>query len=159
MSKLRIHLDKYLSPGAILLDLRATTKQSVLEEMVDKLSNNKIIVNAKLILQELLQREELGSTALAEGIALPHALIPDLSQPIIALGIHPQGINFGHPEGHLTYVFLLILGNKDDPGQQLRFLAHACRLIKETNFVKRVRRALTSQEALKVVQETERELE
>ncbi|HHF42184.1 MAG: hypothetical protein DRI99_00360 [Candidatus Aminicenantes bacterium] len=158
MKKPGIYLDKYLSLKAILLNLQASTKPALLQEMIDKLVNNKVIVNNKLIFQELWRREELGSTALAEGIALPHALLPDLSRPIIALGVHSRGIDFGHPEGHLTYVFLLILGNKDDPGLQLRLLAHACRLIKETDFVNQLKQVSTPQEALRVVEEAERKL-
>lgn len=157
MNKPRIHLDKYLRPDTIFLSLKAFTKQQIFEELVDKLYKNKIIDNKKLVLEKLLKREELGSTALAEGIALPHALIPGLSQPIIALGVHEQGINFDYPEGPLTYVFLMILGSEDNPGQQLKILAHICRLIKETDFVNQIKRATTPQEVLTRVKAIEGE--
>lgn len=158
MSNFRIQLDHFLRPETIFLGLRASTKQQLLEEIVDVLANNKLIDNKRIVLQKLLKREALGSTALAEGIALPHALIPGLSQPIVALGVHEQGLNFNSPEGWLTEVFLIILGNEDNPGQQLKILAHICRLIKETDFVDQIKRASSPSEVLRRVKVLEGEV-
>jgi mannitol/fructose-specific phosphotransferase system IIA component (Ntr-type) len=119
----------------IFLDLKPGDKRQVLEEFVQGIKERDLVSDDKLILDELLKRESLGSTALEKGIAIPHALIDEVKEPFLALAVIKKGIDFEATDQMPTFVLLLLLGNKNNPGAQLKILAHVCRLVKETNFV------------------------
>lgn len=122
----------------IFLDLKPGDKKKVLEEFVQGIKERNLISDDKLILDELLKRESLGSTGLEKGIAIPHALINEVEEPFLALAVIKKGIDFEAADQMPTYVLLLLLGSKSNPGAQLKILAHVCRLVKETNFVEQI---------------------
>ena len=127
-----------LKEDHIFLDLKPGDKKQVIEEFVAAIKKRDLISNDKLILDELLKRESLGSTGLEKGIAIPHALIDEFTEPFLALAVIKKGIDFEAVDQMPTHVFLLLLGNKNNPGAQLKILAHVCRLVKETNFVEQI---------------------
>jgi fructose-specific phosphotransferase system IIA component len=129
-----------LKEDHIFLDLKPGDKKQVIEEFVAAIKKRELVSNDKLILDELLKRESLGSTGLEKGIAIPHALIDEVKEPFLALAVIKKGIDFEAVDQMPTYVFLLLLGNKNNPGAQLKILAHVCRLVKETNFVEQIRK-------------------
>lgn len=149
----------YLKSKQVLLDLKAENKTSLLQELASFLQERGIIKDERRVYEELLKREGLGSTALSEGIAVPHALLPSLKSPVVALALSRKGVDFGDKEGKPTHVFLILLGSKESPGKQLKILAHVCRLIKETNFVSRIKKIKAEQEACYILEEEERKIE
>lgn len=83
----------------------------------------------------VLAREETMSTAIGAGIAVPHARLAGLSQPVIAVGLAPAGIDFDAPDGELTRLVFLILTPDHDEGAQLTIIADIARLAKQKDFV------------------------
>ena len=70
-----------------------------------------------------------------------------MKEPLLALALLKKGVNFESPDKMPTRLILLLLGNKDKPGLQLRLLAHICRMVKETKFVEKVKKAKNEHEA------------
>jgi PTS system nitrogen regulatory IIA component len=128
-----------LKKDHIFLDLKPGDKRQVLEEFVTAAKEKNLIEDDKLILDELLKRESLGSTGLEKGIAIPHALIEEIKEPVLALAVFRDGIDFEAIDQMPTYVLMMLLGSKNDPGAQLKILAHVCRLVKETNVVEQIK--------------------
>jgi len=124
----------------IFLDLKPGDKRQVLEEFVAAAKERNLIGDDKLILEELFKRESLGSTGLENGIAIPHALIEDIKEPFLALAVFKNGIDFEAADQMPTYVLIMLLGSKNNPGAQLKILAHVCRLVKETNVVEQIKK-------------------
>lgn len=131
---------RFLKEDHIFLQLKPGDKRQVLEEFVSAVKERNLIGDDKLVLEELLKRESLGSTALEKGIAIPHALIEEVNEPFLALAVFQNGIDFEAADQMPTYVLMMLLGSKNDPGAQLKILAHVCRLVKETNFVEQIRK-------------------
>lgn len=129
-----------LKEDHIFLSLKPGDKRQVLEEFVAAVKKRDLISDDKLILDELLKRESLGSTGLEKGIAIPHALIDEVKEPFLALAVFKKGIDFEAVDQMPTYVLMLLLGSKNNPGAQLKILAHVCRLVKETNFVEQIKK-------------------
>lgn len=125
----------------VILDLKPGEKKQILEEFVSILKERDLVSDEKVILEELLKRESLGSTGLEKGIAVPHALTDRVKEPFLALAVIKKGVDFEAVDQMPTYVILLLLGNKDNPGFQLKVLAHICRLVKETKVVEKIREA------------------
>jgi mannitol/fructose-specific phosphotransferase system IIA component (Ntr-type) len=148
----------YLKENHVFLDLKPGSKAEVLRQFVHELRIRKIIDDEKPILDELLRRESLGSTGLEQGIAIPHALIEVIPEPVLALSVIKSGVDFDAADQKPTYVLILILGNKDDPGMQLRILAHVCRLVKETKVVEKLRKAGTAADICSIFKEEEEKI-
>lgn len=129
-----------LKKDHIFLDLKPGDKRQVLEEFVAAVKERNLIGDDELILDELLKRESLGSTGLEKGIAIPHALIDEVKEPFLALAIFQKGIDFEAVDQMPTYVLMMLLGSKNNPGAQLKILAHVCRLVKETNVVEMIKK-------------------
>ena len=144
-----------LTEDHIFLDLKPGDKRKILEEFVSGLKERGLIAEDKSILGELLKRENLGSTGLEKGIAVPHALTDRIKKPLLALALIRKGVDFEAADQRPTYVILLLLGTKDNPGYQLKVLAHICRLVKETRIVEKIRKAKSPSEICSILEEEE----
>lgn len=146
---------KLLKENHIFLDLKPGDKRQVLEEFVTSIKKRGLISDDKLILDALLKRESLGSTGLEKGIAVPHALIDESKEPFLALALIKEGIDFEAADLMPTYVLILLLGDKNNPGEQLKILAHVCRLVKETDIVEKIRKVKNPSEICTIFEEEE----
>ena len=144
-----------LSEDHIFFGLKSGDKALVLAEFVKGLKERNLISDDRLILEELLKRESLGSTGLERGIAIPHALTHEIEQSFLAVALFPEGIDFEAVDQMPTHVLLMLLGNKEEPGAQLKLLAHVCRLVKETEFVEKTKHVSTAAEICRILEEEE----
>lgn len=144
-----------LKENHIFLDLKSGEKTKVLGEFVARLKERGLIDDEKKILKELLERESLCSTGLEKGIAVPHSLTDQVNEPLLALAVVKDGMMYESVDQMPTFVLLLILGNKENPGVQLKILAHVCRLVKETDFVEKVKKAKAAQDVCAILDEEE----
>ena len=87
-----VALSQLLSTDCIDLDLGSTKQKGVLKEMVDHLHRAKRIQKPGKVLQQLLQRERLTSTAVGEGIAIPHVMIEEIRETFLVFGRSGRGI-------------------------------------------------------------------
>lgn len=148
----------FLKEDHIILDLKPADKEQILEDFVDILKKRDLVSDEKNILEELLKRESLGSTGLEKGIAVPHALTDKVKDPFLALAVIKEGVDFEAVDQMPTYVILLLLGNKDSPGLQLKVLAHICRLVKETKVVERIKEATSQEDICTIFTEEEEKI-
>jgi PTS system nitrogen regulatory IIA component len=147
-----------LTENHIVFDLKPGAKEKVLSDFVRELKKRSLIQNDKIILRELLKRESLGSTGLEKGIAIPHALTKENTEPFLALALIKKGTDFEALDQMPTYILLLLLGNVDKPSIQLRVLAHVCRLVKETPVVEKIRMAKKPEEVCRVMSKEEEKI-
>ena len=145
----------YLKESHIFLDLEPGDKKDVLGTFISGLKKRGIINDDKMILDKLLERETLCSTGLEKGIAVPHTLTDQVDEPLLALGLIKKGMTYESVDQMPTYVLLLILGNTNKPGIQLKILAHICRLVKETDVVEKIRKIESPSEICKIFEEEE----
>jgi len=147
-----------LTESRIVFDLKPGNKIEILKRFVRELKNRNLIQSEDIVLDGLIDRENLGSTGLERGIAIPHALIDDLPEEFIALALIKEGTNFEALDQKPTYVFLMLLENSDKPGAQLKTLAHVCRLIKETDVVDKIRNSLEPRDVCRFFKEEEEKI-
>lgn len=145
----------YLKKSHIFLDLEPGSKKDVLEMFISKLEERGAIGEAQSILDKLLERETLCSTGLEKGIAVPHTLTDQVEEPLLALALIKKGMTYESVDQMPTYVLLLILGNTDEPGMQLKILAHICRLVKETDVVEKIRTVGSPDEICRIFEQEE----
>ncbi|MCY2932403.1 MAG: PTS sugar transporter subunit IIA [Planctomycetota bacterium] len=98
-------------PHGLAVPLEARTRQSVLRGLIEVAERDSLVYNRPELLEEVQKREELCSTALAPGLALPHPRHPlpyDISESFVVVGVTSSGIAFGAEDGSLTRLFFLI---------------------------------------------------
>jgi PTS system nitrogen regulatory IIA component len=147
-----------LSEATIAMPLLATTRASVLKELVRLAEQSWQVSDADALLQAIQQREAMGSTALPSGVALPHPRRPlphILGESILALGRTGSGIPFGG-SGILTDIFFLICCR--DYRTHLQVLARLARLLLRPAFLEEIRSATSAAEVLQVIEVHEKDM-
>ena len=145
----------FLCKDAIEVDLQATKKKEMLEELIDKLAAaKKIKENAKeKILQAVLDREKLGSTGIGQGVAIPHAKTDKVAEIVCAFGASRKGVEFDALDGEKVYTIFLMIAPQDSAGMHLKVLAKISRLLKDKFFRQVLREAKTPSEVIKIIKE------
>jgi mannitol/fructose-specific phosphotransferase system IIA component (Ntr-type) len=102
-------LNKYLNNGLFLPDLKADSKPSVMEELVQRLVDNNFVKSKGLVLDTLSKRETLGSTGIGKGVAVPHCRTLAVSDVYIVVGISRKGVDFDASDKKKVNLFFLIV--------------------------------------------------
>jgi nitrogen PTS system EIIA component len=148
-----------LSEATIAVPLPASTRASVLKELVKLAEQTWQVYDPDAIHEAIRQREEMSSTALASGVAIPHPHRPlpaALGEALIAFGRTASGIPFGAEHGCLTDLFFLVCCQ--DCRTHVRVLARLSRLLLRPGFVDDLRAAQTPAETWQLIEAAEREL-
>ncbi len=151
---MKIH--SLLGEGLIIPELVSRERDSVLEEMVRQLKAAHKITKDKDLVEKLIQREKLGSTAIGDGIAIPHCKLSEMQNPLLALAISRNGVRFEAPDGKPTHVFFLVVSSPDNPGQSLHLLAAIASLVRKAGSLqRRVLGAKSSGKILEIIRDEE----
>ena len=131
-------LGEIIPEGGILDDVKATEKEEVIKEMVAALVKAGRIeeANVKKVVKALMDREELGSTGIGAGVAVPHAKHDSVTDLVGAFGRSKKGIAFEALDGEPVHVLFLLLSSKSASGAHLEALAYISRLVRDEKFVK-----------------------
>lgn len=132
-----------LRPDAIAIDLAAANKKEALLELVDLVDKAYGTSDKKIIVKILTDRENLGSTGIGQGLAIPHGKTDQVDKLIAAMGISKKGVNFEALDGEPVYIFFMLLAPKDSAGPHLKALARISRLLRDSYFCKQLRACTT----------------
>lgn len=145
----------FLNEKAIKLELESTEKEDALKEMVDVLAETKDIGDKKSIVKTLIERENLGSTGIGQGIAIPHGKTDRVDELVAVLGISRKGVNFEALDGESVYILFLLVAPKDTAGPHLKALAQISRLFRDSYFCELLRRCKTPKEVFELINKEE----
>lgn len=150
--RLTMNLAELLAKEAVLPHLTATTRKDVLQELLSPVLAAKPDLKDLDILSALCRREEMGSTSVGDGVALPHCRTSGLSRITLAAGRSLKGIAFGQSPGdEICRLFFLILAPENEAGQHLRVLAQLARRAKDPIFRSDLLLAETSEHMWRVI--------
>src|SRR5256885_10508956 len=144
-----MRMSAFVVREAILPDLKATTKEGVIREMVESLKVAGHFKNSEPedIIKAILKREQLGSTGIGRGVAIPHTKHNSVDRLIGTVALSKAGISFDSLDGEPVFVFFLLISPQDRPGDHLRALENVSRCLRDDGFVRALRQA-TSREAI-----------
>jgi nitrogen PTS system EIIA component len=134
-----------LSPADVLIDVRASQKGPLLQELAARAAAS-LGLPADLVTSHLLRREELGSTGIGQGIAIPHARLPDLKRPYGLLAKLKQGIAFDAIDGQAVDIVLVLLLPAAAESDALAALALVARTLRSPDTRAQLRAAKHSAE-------------
>ncbi|MDR2709192.1 MAG: PTS sugar transporter subunit IIA [Elusimicrobiota bacterium] len=142
----------FLSPQAVIIDLKATDKKSAIIELVEKLKETKGVEKTDEIIDVVLEREKLGSTGIGQGVAIPHGKTDVISEQAGVLGISKKGIEFNSLDGEAVNIIFLLVGPVEVAGQHLKALSRISRLFKDKFLRQAIKNAKDAQEVIKIIQ-------
>ncbi|MBK8872246.1 MAG: PTS sugar transporter subunit IIA [Elusimicrobia bacterium] len=142
-----------LAPGAVSVDLAATSKKEALEELCGLLAKADKLPDAPAMVRTLLEREALGSTGIGQGVAIPHGKAPAIKAQAAALGISKRGVDFDALDGEPVHILFLLVAPPDAAGNHLKALAKVSRLLKDKFFRQALKDSKSPDEILKIIRE------
>jgi mannitol/fructose-specific phosphotransferase system IIA component (Ntr-type) len=126
-----MNLKKVLSPDSVWVDLKADTKQGIIEEMIDRLVASGKIKDRDAVLAALIEREEKMSTGMQNGVAIPHGKTDAVNSLVAAIGLNKAGVNFNSIDGSPCTIFIMTISPLKRRGPHMQFLAEVSRLISQ----------------------------
>ncbi len=146
----------FLSEKNIMVDLKAKNKREVIEELVDLLVKSGQVADKKKMVQILLEREDLGSTGIGQGIAIPHGKSESAKELTAAFGLSKAGVAFEALDGEPVHIFFLLVAPEGTAGAHLKALARISGLLKDKYFRKKLMAAQSVADIVEVIQEEEK---
>jgi len=146
---------EFLKPGHIIYDLQAKSKVEALDELLDLLQRHKHIDNKKLLLTRIIDRERLETTAIGDGIALPHARVNAGGELTVAVGRSEKGIDFDAVDKRKVYLVILVIWNPALPGLFNHLFAGLAAFLRRPGFRRRAFEAKDRDELFRVLSEIE----
>ncbi len=146
-------ISEILHKDLLIPQLQSKNKKGVLEELAGVLVNQGKLLDLEQVVEVLLDREKLGSTGIGEGIAIPHGKIKGLEQVVASFGRSREGIDFESIDQKPTHLFFLLVAPENSAGVHLKALARISRLLKDSNFRRRLMEAETADELFQIISE------
>jgi nitrogen PTS system EIIA component len=146
-------IEDILAEELVIPALTARSKADVLEELASAVSTVHPELDRTRLVQALEDRERLNSTALGDGVAIPHGKLPGLKRVFAAFGRSRQGVDFQSLDGKPTHLFFLLVAPEDSAGAHLKALARISRLLKDESFRVRLLQAADQHELWTTIRE------
>ena len=144
---------EFLSKKAIVMDIKSVKKEDVIKELVDALINAGDVEKRcrNKLVEALMARESLGSTAIGQGIAIPHAKSDCVEKLIAAFGVSRKGVDFDSLDGEVAHIFFLLVAPQDSAGPHLKALARISRLLKDKYFRDSLRNSAYEKTVIRII--------
>jgi PTS system nitrogen regulatory IIA component len=133
-----MQLGSLIRPELIFFDLPAADRSQILRAFADRIAAAGLAGSAGELYRKLCEREELSSTGIGSGIAIPHCKLDRLQRGLVAVGIVPDGVDFGAVDGQPVRVFFLVASPANAAAEHLQILAAISRWVKSSQNVEKL---------------------
>ena len=145
-----------ISSDGFLVNFSGTSKKQVLDEL-SKLADKKLKINSTTLLESLTRREKLGSTAVGNGIAIPHANVSNIKKPHVFVSTLSHGLDFNSPDDQPVDIIFLLIAPDNNGSEHLQALALISRLLRNKDLTTKLRGCKNTESALAVIFQSTRE--
>lgn len=147
----------FIKTSAIRAELKAGNKQAVIEELVQSLLDAGEIDAEQRddIVGAIMKREELGSTGIGRGVAVPHTKHPSVQQLVGTVGVSEEGVDFDSLDGERVQLFFLLISPPERPGDHLRALENISRQLRDETFCRFLKQSKTAEDIHQLLQEAD----
>ncbi|NCD04904.1 MAG: PTS sugar transporter subunit IIA [Spirochaetia bacterium] len=143
-------LKNVLNENVVKINLESTKKDDIIKELLNILTENKLVKDVDLAYSDIMSRETKMSTGIQHGVAIPHAKTKAVTQLTACIGIKKEGIDFNALDGELSNIFIMTLSPSDHIGPHVQFLAEISRIIKTEEARQSILSATSAAEVLSV---------
>ncbi len=150
-------LTDFVVKSAIIPELKSTSKEEVIREMVSSLksSGNIKAEDENAVVEAILKREELGSTGIGNGVAVPHTKHPSADQLVATVAISRTGVDFSSLDGESVFILFLLVSPPDRPGDHLRGLENISRHLRSQDFCNFLKQSSTTADIWELLAEAD----
>ncbi|WP_165226466.1 PTS sugar transporter subunit IIA [Aquisphaera insulae] len=150
-------LSDFVIRDSIIVDLQATTKEAAIREMVHSLNASNHLPDSEVesVIRAILGREELGSTGIGMGVAVPHTRHATLTRLIGTVALSRRGVDFAALDGDPVNIFFLLVSPQNQPGDHLRALENISRHLKDERFVSFLRQSSDREQVIQVLDDAD----
>ena len=150
-------LSEFVVRESILTDLKVETKEQAIRAMVESLCQHGGIPGAdqESIISAILKREELGSTGIGRGVAVPHTKHPSVDRLVATVAISRTGVEFASLDGEDVHILFLLVSPPERPGDHLRALENISRHLRNDNFCNFLQQAVSAQAVIDLLEEAD----
>jgi PTS system fructose-specific IIA component/PTS system nitrogen regulatory IIA component len=147
----------FVSRKAVRAGLVSDDKEAVIREMTQALLDaGEINANEyESIVKAILKREELGSTGIGRGVAVPHTKHPGVSRLVATVGVSSDGVDFHSLDGEKVQLLFLLISPPDRPGDHLRALENISRQLRDDTFCRFLKQARGADAILQLLDEAD----
>ncbi len=147
----------FVSTEAIQADLVAEDKDGVIREMVQSLLNAGGVQEEEFesIVKAILKREELGSTGIGRGVAVPHTKHPSVDRLVGTVAVSREGVDFQSLDGEKVHLFFLLISPPDRPGDHLRALENISRQLRNDTFCRFLKQSKSADDIRQLLEEAD----
>src|SRR4029079_1178099 len=147
----------FINVASIRADIGADEKPAVIRELVESLSQAGAIAEADVsgIVAAIMKREELGSTGIGRGVAVPHTKHPSASKLVGTVGVSVEGVDFNSLDGDKVHLLFLLISPPDRPGNHLRALENISRQLRDDTFCRSLKQARSAQDIHLLLEEAD----
>ncbi len=147
----------FVCRGAIRAQLSAVDKEGAIREMVQALVDAGKVDAAEFesIVKAILKREELGSTGIGRGVAVPHTKHPSVDRLVGTVAVSSTGVDFASLDGETVNLFFLLISPPDRPGDHLRALENISRQLRDDTFCRFLKQAKTADDIQQLLEEAD----
>ena len=147
----------FVIADAMKAELTAEDKEGVIEEMVQALLDAGRIKEGELdsIVKAVLKREELGSTGIGRGVAVPHTKHPSVDRLVGTVAVSHEGVDFDSLDGEKVHLFFLLVSPPDRPGDHLRALENISRRLRDDTFCRFLKQSNTPEDIQQLLDEAD----
>ena len=150
-----MRLSEMLREDTIVVGFRSSLKQDILEELVDIAEKTGKIKDRNEALKAVIAREEMMSTGLEHGIAIPHAKTNAVSEIVMAMGVAEEGVDFDAVDGNQSYIFFLLLAPENAAAANVKLLAQIARITSSADFRNKIIKAESPAQILEILMSEE----
>ena len=145
----------YIKVDTINLNLESKNKNAVIKELYGNLKKTNLIKDEEQGLNDILAREEMGSTGIGKRIALPHAKTKAVDELIVTFGISRNGIVYNSVDDENVNIFFMFLCPENKSQEYLKVLARISRLIREDIFIDNLLKAESNEQIIEIIRTEE----
>jgi PTS system nitrogen regulatory IIA component len=146
-----VKITDFLTPDRVLADLSGKEKSEVLEEMAHQFADSPSGLDPAQVLRVLQDREKISTTAIGEGVAIPHGKLPSVEKVSGLFARSLRGVDFASLDGEPTFLFFTLIAPQDAAADHLKALARISRLLKDSDLRHRLLAAATSQDLYNII--------
>ncbi len=148
---IKMQLSEIISKSNITSELKATDKKGVLEELAEPIARQESSIEKDMLVRVLREREQLGTTGIGDGIAIPHGKLDNIDQPVISFGRSKNGLDFDSIDGQPAFLFFPLVAPNNSSGVHLQILAKIAKMLKNSTFRKILIAAESANELYQII--------
>lgn len=150
-------LADFVVNDAIQCDLKATSKEAAVREIVESMTRAGSLRadEAESVVAAIMKREELGSTGIGNGVAVPHTKHPSVDRMVGTVAISKTGLDFQSIDREKVDILFLLVSPPDRPGDHLRALENISRHLRVDTFCRFLRQAKSNEDIIEVLEEAD----